>query len=166
MTDGGKNNPGAHRDAATASAAPPRPNRLSSLKNDFAVHDFVNPFSLFGAHKDAATGQAGLLPISQTPCGDLDNLLRKPSNFLGRVFFSRLLRTIEKAYKCINLFVKTKIDFKSRRVGRKPQMSLSRVSQALGQRDRSLPPPDSTSFLPHSPNGAGFLGWEVVAWAT
>jgi hypothetical protein len=41
MTDGGKNNPGAHRDAATASAAPPRPNRLSSLKNDFAVHDFV-----------------------------------------------------------------------------------------------------------------------------
>jgi hypothetical protein len=39
----------------------------------------------FGSHRDAATGQAGLLPISQTPCGDLDNLLRKPSNFLGIV---------------------------------------------------------------------------------
>ena len=33
------------------------------------------------ASQTGATGQASLLPISQTRCGDLDNLLREPSNF-------------------------------------------------------------------------------------
>jgi hypothetical protein len=41
----------------------------------------INP----GAHRDAATGQTGLLPISQAPSGDLYDLWRKQSNFLGIV---------------------------------------------------------------------------------
>jgi len=45
------------------------------------VNGKTNP----GAHRDAATGQTGLLPISQTPGGDFYDLWREQSNFLGIV---------------------------------------------------------------------------------
>jgi hypothetical protein len=70
---------------------------LSSLDGSFATSWTAKRFGIvasvydrewktnLGAHRDAATGRTGLLPISQTPGGDLYDLWREQSNFLGIV---------------------------------------------------------------------------------